>query len=124
MPRKPKLKTLKNKLWKICIQIIRQRDKMTCQKCGRQVEGVNAQTSHVYGKGAYPNLKFDLWNLKLMCFYCHKNFWHANPLEAYEWFMEKFPERYEYLQEAKNKQKHYKAHDYQELIEEYKGYIK
>ena len=31
----------------------------------------------------------------------HMHWWHKNPLEASDWFINKFPERWEYLQELR-----------------------
>lgn len=40
-------------------------------------------------------------NTICLCAFCHRWFWHENPLDAYAWFEKTFPERYLYLQEAK-----------------------
>jgi hypothetical protein len=38
-----------------------------------------------------------LINLKTLCVACHLYWWHLNPLEAYEWFKQKYPDRYRQL---------------------------
>ena len=100
------MKTEKKKLLKdiegLCKQIIYIRDKGVCQKCGKPVSGQNAHTSHVIPKSHGLALRFDHTNLKLLCFHCHMNWWHKNPIEAGEWFKEKFPDRWQYLQRRKN----------------------
>lgn len=103
--KKPNRKLLKKKLWEHCKRIIRERDENTCQRCGVSVSGYNAHTSHVLPKGMYRWLEFDIINLKLLCYRCHRHFWHLNPLEAQEWFKTKFPKRWEYLMERKNEVK-------------------
>ncbi len=32
-------------------------------------------------------------NVKTLCYPCHINWWHKNPLEAAEWFEKTYPER-------------------------------
>ena len=73
------------------------RDK-ECQMCGKTTTLV---PSHCYGKKTYPALRHELLNLVLLCDDCHK-WWHSNPIEAWEWFEEKYPDRFEHLQWAKN----------------------
>lgn len=70
-----------------------------CAVCHRR----NGQfhPSHIYPKGTYQGLRYDPINALCMCGQCHKFWWHLNPLDAYEWFREKYPNRYIYLQEAK-----------------------
>lgn len=82
---------------------VKRRDKWICQKCKRFVgtSGVNSQSSHVIPESADHRLSVDHQNLKLLCYHCHLNWWHKNPLEAGEWFKVTFPERYEYLQAKK-----------------------
>jgi len=79
-------------------EIVR-RDNSTCQWCGKRLEGRNCHMSHVYGKGAHPALKHDPLNVKILCYHCHMQKWHKDPIVARDWFKNKFPERYEYLRE-------------------------
>lgn len=30
-------------------------------------------------------------NVFLACYKCHFNWWHKNPIEAYRWYIKKFP---------------------------------
>lgn len=78
--------------------VIRQRDGNTCQHCGKWVEGSNRHVSHVIPVSAGSKLRWDLLNMKILCYHCHLNFWHKNPLEAAQWFRETFPERAAYLE--------------------------
>ena len=71
-----------------------------CAKCGKSFEQI--QCSHVFTVGAYPNLRFDILNALPMDGGHHRYFWHNEPMEAFEWFKGKYPERYAYLMFAKN----------------------
>ena len=111
---------IEKKLDNITMQIVRLRDKNTCQHCGKPCFGSNAHKSHVKSKGAYPHLKFDLQNLKLLCYHCHINWWHHEPTEAGLWFKKEFPDRYKYLEKAKKIKTHYSVADLEEMYENYK----
>jgi len=93
---------IKKRLEKLSREIILLRDNSTCQYCNKKIEKNNAHISHVIPKSHGNFLRYDLNNLKLLCFHCHINWWHKNPMEASEWFKIKFPERWEYLQKKKN----------------------
>ena len=82
-------------------EIVSIRDKDICQKCGKKVYGSNRQRSHVIPVSAGNKLAFDPMNIKILCFHDHMAWWHKNPLEAYEWFKTKFPERASYLEQNK-----------------------
>jgi len=74
------------------------RDNYTCQRCGKYQE-TGLHGSHVYGRGAQrdPYMKWDVQNVKAMCYPCHQ--WFAEcPVESGAWFKAKFPERVEYLE--------------------------
>jgi len=96
------------------------RDNYTCQKCLKKVIKHNCHVSHVKSKGAYPRLRCDPENLKVLCYYCHIHWWHKEPTEAGEWFKNKFPLRWEYLQEAKLNQNKLTEEDYDNIIEDLK----
>ncbi len=98
---------------------IRKRDKDTCQKCGKKVYGSNSHCSHVIPKSQGNALRFDEYNIKLLCSGDHLQFWHLNPTESGEWFKNKFPDRWEYLQENRNRIVKLRIPDLEELIEEY-----
>lgn len=97
-----KLKRVK-KLDKLVKEYVRSRDKNTCQHCGKHVSGSNAHVSHVIPRSRGNYLKWDDKNIKLLCFHCHIHWWHKNPVESGMWFMQKFPERWEYLQRNSHK---------------------
>jgi len=86
------------KLDKVNREIILIRDDHRCQKCGIYVEGCNAHCSHVIAKGVGASQRrFDLLNLKLLCYHHHINWWHMQPTEAGPWFRATFPVRDKYL---------------------------
>lgn len=95
------------------------RDKYTCQKCGKKLEGSNAHGSHVIPVSAGNKLRWDIQNIKTLCYHCHLNWWHKNPVEAGHWFTFQFPDRWEYLQ-ANRGIKIYKTFELQELLESLK----
>ena len=89
------------------------RDKQ-CQRCGRTNTLV---PSHCHSKKAYPHLRHDLLNLLLLCDKCHR-WWHSRPIQSWEWFVQKWEDRYEYLLVEKNKHvKLNKAHHKQRARE-------
>lgn len=125
---KPKLKypkskkrsvsKLKKELERIVKAQVKKRDNYTCQRCGKYVEGSECQASHVIPVSHGNALAFDPLNMKVLCTHCHLHWWHKNPIKAAEWFKERFPERYQYLELHYNDKVHWKAHDYQQMIDE------
>lgn len=100
--------------------IIKHRDKHRCQRCGKQVQGMNCQWSHIVTRGN-KHLRWDFQNSLVLDYPCHR-WWHSEPLEAAKWFAEKFPERYEYLMRERNKIKPISLQDLIDLYEELKPY--
>lgn len=94
-PTVTKLKTECDELVKLIIKV---RDKNTCQRCYKVVSGSDCHGSHVIPVSAGNKLRWDEQNIKVLCYHCHLNWWHKNPLEATEWFKTRFPDRYAYLQ--------------------------
>jgi len=88
---------LKEKPDGVVRKLVRKRDKNRCQRCREYVTGRKAHTSHVKTKGAYKSLRWDLDNVKLLCFRCHRHWWHKEPSDAWEWFQLEFPYRADYL---------------------------
>jgi len=68
----------------------RVRDGERCVRCGKQTY---LQLSHVKSEGAWPRLKYELDNVKLLCNACHLFWWHKDVTEATDWFRKKFPDR-------------------------------
>lgn len=98
-------RVVSNKITEILRKEIVLRDKSTCQWCNKKLEGRNCHMSHVYSKGAHPELKHDPLNVKILCYHCHMQKWHKDPDIAIDWFKSKFPKRYEYLRSKARKSK-------------------
>ena len=100
MARKPSRKTLVRNLDNITAQVVKLRDNYTCQRCGRKYRPDNTKGSldwaHIYSRSRY-SMRWLLLNAVALCCGCHK-FWHDNPTESGQWFKDKWPHRYEYLQ--------------------------
>lgn len=84
------LSTLK----KLRFQAMKVRDGEKCLRCGT-TGGLSP--SHVYPTGRYKNMEWIIDNVKPLCWACHIYWWHKNPIEASEWFKQRFPERYKRL---------------------------
>lgn len=89
------------KLDKLSKDVVRQRDGNICQYCGKWCEGSNRHISHVIPVSAGMKLRWDPMNMKVLCYHHHINYWHKNPMEASTWYSNKFPDRWEYLQEQR-----------------------
>jgi MoaA/NifB/PqqE/SkfB family radical SAM enzyme len=105
---------VKNKLDKLFTQIVMFRDDRTCQWCGK-TQG-QMQTSHVVGR-TNLHLRWNLNNACCLCAFCHLRKWHAHPLEAVEWFIGKYPDRYHYLQIENQKIVKYSTTELEEVYE-------
>lgn len=79
-------------------KLAKERDGYKCQYCGKDRSQVQIHGSHVYSVGSKLYLACDLKNIKALCSYHHHRWWHSNIIEASEWFKNKFPDRYKYLQ--------------------------
>ena len=99
MKTKTPRKQLIKKLDELSKEVVRQRDGNTCCRCGKWVEGSGRHVSHVIPVSAGHKLRWDPLNMKILCYHCHINWWHKNPMNSAEWFAMKFPERWEYLKE-------------------------
>lgn len=85
-------------------KIIFPRDEFKCvvpEKYGYGRHGGSLASAHVFPKGVYKNIRFDVRNLFACCWLHHGEWWHKNPIEAFHWFSTTYPERYEYLMTAK-----------------------
>ena len=74
--------------------IAKTRDKFICQYCEATD---NIHWSHIINEARDHRLATNEYNIKALCYNCHLNWWHKNPLEASKWFESKFPWRYEEL---------------------------
>lgn len=113
---KTPLQKMHEKCWAMAKKVVAVRDHYQCQHCFKRAEGANGHTSHVLPKSVGNGIRYDLLNLKLLCYHCHLNFWHKNPVEAGEWFRKTFPDRWEYL-EGIERRRSYKVEDLEEILE-------
>lgn len=118
--KKPTRSKLTKQLDKLVKDYVKERDNHICQWCGKEVYGASCHGSHVYSVGSCPRLRFEPLNLKVLCAYCHRRRWHSSPVEAFQWFESKFPERLKQLNELKLQNTKITTVEIQELIDEYK----
>ena len=74
-------KAQKTKLNKLVREYVMLRDRC-CLRCGK-TDRLHA--SHIYPRGKYPKMSFDVDNVKALCVGCHLYWWHKHPIEAKEW---------------------------------------
>lgn len=80
----------------IAKMIAKIRDKRTCQKCNNTKD---IHWSHIINEARDHRLACDPDNIKALCYNCHMNWRHKNPVEAGLRFRDRFPWRWERLQE-------------------------
>lgn len=75
-------------------EIVLARDGYRCRRCGRGKQpgrGGGLQAAHIFPKGQWKGMEFDLDNIITLCAYpCHlgSGGWHKDPLEAQRWAAE------------------------------------
>ena len=114
-PRKPARKTLIKALDNLAKLVAKERDKWICQKCGKEVHGKSAHGSHVIPVARGHRLRWENTNIKCLCSYCHRRFWHSNPVEAGEWFKAKFPKRWAAIESMLGDKKRFSTAELEEL---------
>ena len=92
------------------------RDKYRCCKCEKPVSGCNAHVAHIISRRNYK-LRWDMRNLRLLCYYDHIRWAHNSPLEFAEWFKGRYPQDYKYLMKHKNDIASYSVADLYEIEE-------
>ena|SRR3990167_969841 len=87
----------------------RERDKDTCQYCGKsKTQGYAIHGSHILPEGAYVSMSADIDNIIALCAVHHLSganprmgskepSWHGDPIFFAEWFNKKWPGRYDEL---------------------------
>lgn len=83
-----------------------------CAYCGTYRQK-NLHGSHIYSEGVYKSMSADVDNILPLCAAHHmaasawnraaKWSWHGTPVEAMEWFMENYSERYDILKARSRK---------------------
>jgi hypothetical protein len=123
-PKKPSRSKIKKDLEKLVKTYIKERDNYTDQRSGEKVSGVNCHASHVFPVGSCSVLQFEPLNMIVLSYHNHINWWHKNPIEAAQWFEDKFPERLAILNVMKQSKTKTSTVDLQILIDEYKTKLK
>ena len=84
--KKGKRARMTDRLDELCRDIVRLIHKDVCYKCHRAVSGANSHPHHIVAKqkGASQR-RFDMLNLVLLCFRCHR-LWHDSPTEVIPWY--------------------------------------
>lgn len=80
--------------------LIRKRDNYCCQNCGNNKSG-NLNVHHIFNFAKYPELRYELYNLVVLCVNCHKEYHKIygrknNTLEQFETFIQT---KYKYHEE-------------------------
>jgi 5-methylcytosine-specific restriction endonuclease McrA len=65
---------------------VRERDKFTCQKCGKQGKFVHC--AHIFSRNSLST-RYDLRNAVTLCYYCHIIWAHRCPAEFTLWAKDK-----------------------------------
>lgn len=113
-PKKPSIKTLRNKADRLWSEAVRARDGF-CQRCGRQPPEIVLQAAHVLSR-RYKAIRWDLRNGLALCLGCH-HFAHKQPVE-WDWFVrDRLGEMYDELRhEAVDYVRRVKKIDLEEVI--------
>ena len=79
-------------------KVVYARDKDICQHCDKKCIWSDRHASHVIPVSATGRLALYPLNMKVLCYHCHLNWRHKNPIEAGRWFERKFPDRVKELE--------------------------
>jgi len=112
---KAKTKKIKKEVEDLAKLVAKTRDGWRCKKCGKFVKGHDAHGSHIIPVSKGNSLRYNPKNIFCMCYHCHLNWWHKNPVEAGEWFAKNFPELKIYLDERKNLKVKFTYEDFERM---------
>jgi len=102
LPPKINVKKLRKDCVDLAKLVAKTRDQFIDQRSWQKVEGSNCHGSHIIPVSHGNALKYDPENIITLSYHNHINWWHKNPIEAYEWFKAKFPKRYKYVMARKD----------------------
>ena len=77
-------------------KLVMERDNNECVRCGKKIL---LAAAHIFPKGKYPRLRFELLNVLSLCYYDHMEFGHKDPVGFTQWLEGKYPGRIETLRE-------------------------
>lgn len=78
--------------------VVLRRDGFRCLKCGAETKpgrGGGLQAAHIFPKGSYPAMRYELDNVICLCARCHifgPQAWHKHPIAALDWVRAHFGE--------------------------------
>ena len=78
--------------------IAKVRDNYTCRRCGKKGKGLDLHGSHTINEASDHRLASDPDNIIALCYHCHINRRHKNPLEASKRYNETYPGSFDKLQ--------------------------
>jgi hypothetical protein len=88
--KKTKRQRLINKIDKLVRERLLNERGEFCEYCGSQKR---IQAAHIFPKGKYPHLRFDLDNILLLCYH-HHFFWaHSSPVDFTNWVIKRLGNR-------------------------------
>ena len=88
--RKITVPKLKKKLDTVFSLKVRERDKFTCQKCGKQHKQVHC--AHIFSRNNL-SVRYEMQNCITLCYFCHLQWAHRFPVEFTLWIKSKIGER-------------------------------
>jgi|SRR5690606_8273295 len=105
-----------------------------CEYCGKSgtlhkdtglfIKGLDC--SHTIGRGNL-RLRYDPRNCRSLCSYCHKYRWHSDSAPEVkaivDWFIKKWPEDWQYLNEVKHQPHRMTISDFYDLLESLKTQV-
>lgn len=103
-----------DKMLDIAIRLAsRARDRNQCVWCGSRLK---LNTAHVIPKRNKHALRWDMLNVMQLCYRCHLERWHKDPLEAAAWFRSEYPDRAGYLEARRGMDKHFTVQEKHNLL--------
>lgn len=113
---------IEKKLDKVFSDFIRLRDKLKCQRCGKQYDkfSTSIQNSHFWGR-RHRSTRWAELNCCALCAGCHMHL-TANPVTHCEWYKAKLGDNaYNKLEHMHSKAAKYTMNDLQLMLEFYRS---
>lgn len=113
--------TIRKKAIHLAMELAKERDSWTCQKCGKTKPEVQIQGAHIIPIQAKGVIAADPENIIALCSSDHKwagDSWHESPLDQ-DWFHKKFPGLFKKLK-LKHDPREVKQFEWQEIYNKLK----
>ena len=88
--KRSKHKLMIKKLDNLWSKVVRERDNYTCQHCGRHHKQV--QAAHIFSRNN-KSTRWDPDNGVTLCYYCHIQWAHREPVEITKWVINRLGEK-------------------------------